>query len=59
MLEPLLSLWGLPPPPQSSCSCSLLTPAHEVQFSPLPTLPLHLALALHGRHSVLFHHGRR
>jgi len=36
MLQPLLSLWGLPPPPRGSCSCSSLTPAHEVRFSPLP-----------------------
>jgi len=36
MLQPLLSLWGLPPPPRGSCSCSWLTPAHEVRFSPLP-----------------------
>jgi len=36
MLQPLLSLWGLPPPPRCSCSCASLTPAHEVQFSPLP-----------------------
>jgi len=36
MLQPLLSLWGLPPPPWGSCSCSSLPPAHEVQFSPLP-----------------------
>jgi len=35
MLSPLLSLWGLPPPPRGSCSCSSLTPAHEVRFSPL------------------------
>jgi len=35
MLQPLLSLWGLPPPPRGSCSCSSLTPAQEVQFSPL------------------------
>jgi len=36
MLQPLLSLWGLPPPPRGSCSCLSLTPTHEVQFSPLP-----------------------
>jgi len=36
MLQPLLSLWGLPPPPRGSRSCSSLTPAHEVRFSPLP-----------------------
>jgi len=36
MLQPFLSLWGLPPSPRGSCSCSSLTPAHEVQFSPLP-----------------------
>jgi len=38
MLQPLLSLWGLPPPPWGSCSCSSLTPAHEVRFSPLPRI---------------------
>jgi len=37
MLQPLLSLWGLPPPLRGSCSCSSLTPAHEVQFSHLPS----------------------
>ena len=31
-----LSSRALPLPPQGSCSCSSLTPAHEVQFSPLP-----------------------
>jgi len=36
MLSTLLSLRGLPPPLRGSCSCSSLTPAHEVQFSPLP-----------------------
>ena len=36
MLQPLLSLWGLPPSPRDSCSCSSLTPAHEVLFSPFP-----------------------
>jgi len=35
MLPPLLFLWGLPPPFRGSCSCSSLTPAHEVRFSPL------------------------
>jgi len=35
MLSPLLSLWGLSPPPRGSSSCSSLTPAHEVRFSPL------------------------
>jgi len=35
MLSPLLSLRGLPPPLRGSCSCSSLTPAHEVGFSPL------------------------
>ena len=60
MLPPLLSLRGLPPPPRGACSCSSLTPADEVQFSPpYPALPLHLALVLHGRHSVLFAHSRR
>ena len=34
-LSPLLSLGGLPPPPEGSCSCSSLTPADEVRFSPL------------------------
>jgi len=34
-LSPLLSFWGLPPPPRSSRSCSSLTPAHEVRFLPL------------------------
>jgi len=30
--------WGTPAsPPWGSCSCSLLTPAHEVWFSPLPS----------------------
>ena len=37
MLQPPLSLWGLPPPPRGSCSFSSLTPAHQVQFSPLPS----------------------
>jgi len=32
MLSPLLSLWGLPPPPQGACSCSLLASANEVRF---------------------------
>jgi len=32
-----LLFWGLSaPPPWGSCSCSPLTPAHGVQFSPLP-----------------------
>jgi len=35
MLSPLLSLWGLHSPPRGSCSCSSLTPAHEVRFSPI------------------------
>jgi len=34
-LSPLLSLGDQPPPPGGSCSCSSLTPAHEVRFSPL------------------------
>jgi len=35
MLSPLLSFCGLALPPRGSCSCSSLTPAHEVRFSPL------------------------
>ena len=31
----LLSLWGLPPRVRGSRSCSSVTPAHEVRFSPL------------------------
>jgi len=37
MPPPLLSLRGLPPPLRGSCSCSSLTPTHEVQFSPFTT----------------------
>jgi len=35
MLSPLLSFWGLPPPPRGTCSRPSLTPAHEVLFSSL------------------------
>jgi len=36
MLPPLLSLRGLPPPPQGSCSSSLLTPLMKFGSPPLP-----------------------